>query len=865
VTNFLPPVIAVLGAEIGEYKAKLAEARGEMKGTQESLKGSGMAGKTIFLGVATAVAGVAYEATKMTTGFNQEMEMVHTQAGAAQTEVDGLKGKVESLAPAVGMGPETLAEGLYHIESAGFRGAAAMDILTSSAKLAKIGQSDFEATSQAVVGVMASQIKGVKDASDAAAILNATVGIGDMRMTQLANAIGTGLLPKAASVGATMTDVSAALATVTDNVTPADEAATRLGMTFSLMAAPTEKAKGAYESIGMASNQMANDIRSKGLLGALKDLKEHLDATYPPGKAVKLSLDEQRASLALYSKSLTDAGVPVAQQTSLLAAYKDQLGKSGDAAVKQSEAISAMFGGGKSSGTILTLLNELPRMQEKVDALGTSSSRAAQMQEAWAQQQKQFGQELHQVGAAADVLMIKVGTRLLPIFSTFLGWVQKGASWLDHHRAVVAVLAGVIGGALVAALYGAVAATIAWTAALDVNPIFLVITALGALVGGLIYAYNHSEEFRKIVDKVGAVLKQVWTDAVHIAGDVINWFVNGPLAFIRDRVHEFGEFWQAHGQQIETIARHAWSMVWSVVSLFGRLVFGTIQERLTDIRAIWKFTWDLVRNTVKLVWNEIADEVTFAWHLLLNIFSLFADLLTGKWGQLWKDAKKLVSDAFHDIIKIFSDWGKNAWNMLYQAGRDLIQGVINGVKAMVKRTTEAIEDIGNTILGWGKKGGTLLVQAGKDIVMGLIHGVENSIDDVNNMFTSVGKSAVHAVEKVLDMHSPSRVFYGLGQNVARGLVNGMAAMQGEVGDTAARLANSAVGGFNGPGTGLSAYAVGSSSYAGSGAYGVSVDVPDFEVKVFLDGKQVRGSVQTQTLRYQNRNSRNGLSLSGVGG
>lgn len=59
-------------------------------------------------------------------------------------------------------------------------------------------------------------------------------------------------------------------------------------------------------------------------------------------------------------------------------------------------------------------------------------------------------------------------------------------------------------------------ATKAWTAAqwllnaaLDANPIGIVVMALAALVGALVYAYNNSEDFRRIVDEAWAAVKDL--------------------------------------------------------------------------------------------------------------------------------------------------------------------------------------------------------------------------------------------------------------------------------------------------------------------------------------------------------------------
>lgn len=367
---------AAARANTGSTRAAAAQVR-DSGGAYDTVKGAidGVVGKLqeVAKWGALAAAGIGVAAVDMASKFDQEMELVHTQAGASQAEVDQLKQKVLALAPTVGMGPEALAEGLYHVESAGFRSAEAMDILQSAAKLTAIGLGDMETTSQALIGVMAAGLPDVKNAADAAAYLNTTVGIGDMRMSKLAASIATGVLPSFKSAGLGMKDYSAALATLTDNVTPADEAATRLRMTISLMAAPSKKAASALESIGMTQSQLAMDLRQPdGLLVAVEDLKKHLGS---------LNTDAEKTAA---NKALSDA-----------------------------------FGGGKTSGAILTLIGETDRLKSKYDALGTAASRAAAAQDAWRSQQQQFAQQIKDIRAQLEVWGIELGNKLIPLIEKF--------------------------------------------------------------------------------------------------------------------------------------------------------------------------------------------------------------------------------------------------------------------------------------------------------------------------------------------------------------------------------------------------------------------------------------------------------------
>lgn len=74
--------------------------------------------------------------------------------------------------------------------------------------------------------------------------------------------------------------------------------------------------------------------------------------------------------------------------------------------------------------------------------------------------------------------------------------------------------------------------------AMKANPIGLIVTALTLLVGGLILAYNKSDTFRALVDRVGEAGKAAFKlitdkvgDAVGAVKDVVTWVGNVPEKF----------------------------------------------------------------------------------------------------------------------------------------------------------------------------------------------------------------------------------------------------------------------------------------------------------------------------------------------
>ncbi len=353
--------------EGSSLKAMDGYAKSSDKAAQNLGKLGSVATKSAAVGIVAVGAAAVYAAAKATS-FNREMLRLHTQAGATTAEVTRFKGAVLSLAGTVPQGPKELSEGLYHIVSAGFKGAEALRILKASAEGAALGGASLEDTANALVGTLASQIKGVKGAADAQGQLNDIVGAGNLRFEDLDKAVATGVLPTFAQAGLTLKDFGASLATITDNSTPANVTATRLRMTIAQMVSPTKAAAKELASIGIGSDQLANDLRKpNGVLVAVEDLKKHLQ-------------------------------------------------DSGKTAVEQDQILSNAFGRGKSSSTIITLVGEIDRLRAKYQQLGTDDG-PQKLAKSWAEFQHSEAAAFGELKSGAEAFAITVGDVLLPSLS----------------------------------------------------------------------------------------------------------------------------------------------------------------------------------------------------------------------------------------------------------------------------------------------------------------------------------------------------------------------------------------------------------------------------------------------------------------
>ncbi len=659
------------------------------EGASGKAAGFGSVMKTALLGVGIAAVYGIDKAAK----FQSSMEMLHTQAGVAQSKIAGLSQGVLALAGQVGQGPQSLAESLYHVASnmasLGASGPKMMSAVRIAAEGAQVGGAGLVDVTNALTAAIASGIPGVQNFQQAMGMLNATVGSGDMHMQDLADAFSTGLLAVIKGYGVTLKDTGAALAVFGDNNIRGAKAGTDLRMAVQALAVQGPAAGKELAALGLGSKSLADDMKSGGLMKALDDLTGRFK-------------------------------------------------KAGIGAKDQGEVITTLFGKKAGSG-IAVLLEQMDRLKSKYPAITAGADKFAGD---WAARQKTMAQQWDQLKSGAQALAISFGTILLPAATKIVGVLSKFAQMLEQHPAIAAFAGAIL--AIAIAFKVVAAAEAVFNAVTDASPVMLVIIAVIALAAGLYELYVHFKIVRDIVADVGKFFAGAWHLAMEAAGAVIKWFTSGPLAFIKQQLAVFSAFWAQHGAQVKQIASAVWGVVRDTIVTAWRMVWdGTIRPGLVILKAAWNLAWGLIRDTVLLIWHMIAVDVRTAVRIVLDVISLALDLITGKWGKAWNDLKKLASDALHGAISVIMTMVSGFGHLLWDAGKAVVQGLINGVKSMFGAIGNVAGDIGHGLLSGAKA--------------------------------------------ALGIFSPSKEFYKLGAWITEGLANGVNATMQQAVDAARRL------------------------------------------------------------------------------
>lgn len=654
------------------------------------------------IGAGIAAAAVGYASIKAATSFETLTTRLITSAGESKSNLDLVKKGILDISSSVGVSANEAAKGMYVVESAGYHGAAGLEVLRAATEGAAIEGADFATVSNAVTDVLKDYSDKNYTATQATNALIKAVSYGKTNFQNLSSAMQNAL-PLADEYHVKLNDVTGVLANMTAHGMSAARASFNIANAMRNLAVPTGVMTKELAKFGITGRQVHDSLGAHGLAGTLQ---------------------------WLYSVARKEA--PGAGQT-VDEAFKKMVGS---ATALQVGLLST----GKNANDVNKAIAGIGK------AMGDNSKHV----EGFAELQSTVANKMDRAKASIHNAGIAIGSALLPAVSRIADVLARVvtpiAGWIEKHQKLTAIVLG----SLVA--LGALAAVI-WliTTAVEIliSPVTLIVLGIAALVAGLIYAYKHFTAFRNIVNEIGSFLKTVfvaawriagqvvqwfsndvmphiqaaiqafftwfgshkedfkkaWDDVVHAVQDLAKWFNDNVIKWIQARINDLISWWSSHSKELIQV----WKFVFSIIKTEAKVAFDLLKGELQVLYQAWKIAWGLIKDSVKLAWGLISDTVTMAMHTIMNVIGLILDIITGHWSKAWKDLKKLVGQALSDAWKLIKDLGANAGTLLWNAGVNIIKGLIGGIKSMIGSVGSAVSDVTSEIkdhLPWSpaKKG-----------------------------------------------------------------------------------------------------------------------------------------------------------------
>ena len=277
----LNTVVVRLIADIKQYEAGLAKAA-------ESTKAFGDAGVSAnarfhkavsrtATGIIALGAGVAYESAKMATSFQQSTMQLVLHAGEAKKNLDLIRNGILNMAGSVSQTPIEISKGLYYIESAGYHGAAALQVVKAAAQGASTAGADMVTVSNALTTAMRDYSMPANKAATAMSALVTTTALGKTNLNDLAGSMSR-VLPIAAALHIPLAQIYADMATMTVGGTKANMASRWLARGLISLTAPSKQQLKVLGAVGISVQQLTNWISNprQGLVYAYQQIRDHV-------------------------------------------------------------------------------------------------------------------------------------------------------------------------------------------------------------------------------------------------------------------------------------------------------------------------------------------------------------------------------------------------------------------------------------------------------------------------------------------------------------------------------------------------------------------------------------------------------------
>nr|WP_141431900.1 phage tail tape measure protein [Bacillus sp. 03113] len=667
------------------------------------------------IGKAVSIAGIALGgalglAAKSAMDFEQQMSNVKAVSGASGDEMKQLTALAKELGAETKYSSKEAAQGIEELIKAGVSTADIMNGgLKGALSLATAGELELadaaEIASTALNAFKADNLTVVDAANLLAGAANASAtDVSELKFgLSMVSAVASG-------VGLSFKDTTTALATFAQNGLKGSDAGTSLKTMLLNLSPSTDGAATQMEKLGLLTADGTSKFYDAN--GSIKSLAEIAELL----KTQLAGLTDEQRQLALKTMFGTDA----IRAANIL--YKE-----GAAGV--SNMYSAM---------------------SKVTAADVA-----------AEKMNNVKGRIEQLKGAVETMAISLGNALLPAISKIVAGLQwlvdkfnglspAMQSFIAITAVVVAVLALIAGPILIliamlpslmmgfTAIAGAVGMTAGALAGL-LGIIAGVVAALALIGVGLYIAYQKVDWFRNAVDAAWAWIKSAWQNALTFISGIVQSIMGAVSAFIGGKLAEIKSFWAENGAQIMSLAK----------TNFGIVV------------AVIKGAMDAIKGVFQIVWPLIVAVVKVAWALIQSVIGTFITAILG----IIRATMRLMQ----------GDW-QGAWNAIKDTAKTIWQNIVGYFKGIDLR------------------------QIGKDIINGLINGISSMAGGVARIVKKIADSIPDGVKKFLGIHSPSRVLMELGGYAGEGFQIGLSDQLSQIKSASRDLAYAAVPNVQPPST-----------------------------------------------------------------
>ena len=206
-------------------------------------------------------------------------------------------------------------------------------------------------------------------------------------------------------------------------------------------------------------------------------------------------------------------------------------------------------------------------------------------------------------------------------------------------------------------------------------------------------------------------------------------------------------------------------IVGGILTLVLGAIAGILQTWTGILTGDWNMAWEGVKTTYGSVWEGIKGVAHGGAEILKGTLVTNLYYIKSIWEGIWDGVKSRFNDVFarlpqaardnmngiletiRSIPSAIQGIVSSAGEWLYDAGRNVISGLVRGIRNAIARVRDTLRDLTSNIPNWKGPADTdrvLLAPAGRMIIAGLVKGLEGEYDPLPDPFHT-GSSSCAAI------------------------------------------------------------------------------------------------------------------------
>ncbi|WP_077616832.1 phage tail protein [Caenibacillus caldisaponilyticus] len=184
-----------------------------------------------------------------------------------------------------------------------------------------------------------------------------------------------------------------------------------------------------------------------------------------------------------------------------------------------------------------------------------------------------------------------------------------------------------------------------------------------------------------------AFFSTIWSNirtAAQAAWTIIKNVILGPILLLIDLVTGDLKGFMSHLSQIWNNIKKAAQTIWTSLK---NVVVSIVKGFVNSVKAVFNG----LKSTATAIWNGIKSAASAAWNGIKSVVISIVNGIKNGLSRAWNAIKSMTSSAFKAVVNFIKNPLKSI--NLYSIGKNIIQGLINGIKSMVGAVGKAIKNV----------------------------------------------------------------------------------------------------------------------------------------------------------------------------